>query len=140
MRAILKLVLAAALIAQALPADALNSRQRNKLEQAQNAFAAAIRWGDFEGAWQMVDPAVRERDPMTELEFARYEQIQVSGYRDLHALVEADGTLVRVIELRVINRHTMAERTQRFRERWRWDEAAKRWWLADTLPDLWEGS
>jgi len=139
MRAILTLMLAMGLLAAALPADALNSRQRNKLEQAQNAFSAAIRWGDFEGAWQMVDPAVRQAQPMSELEFARYEQVQISGYRDLHALAEADGTLVRVIELRIINRHTMAERTQRYRERWRWDAEAKRWWLADPLPDLWEG-
>jgi hypothetical protein len=37
---------------------------------------------------------------------------------------------MRDIEIGVINRNTLAERTVRYRERWRYDEAAKTWWLA----------
>jgi hypothetical protein len=39
----------------------------------------------------------------------------------------------------VVNRHTQAERTVRFREQWRWDEEAKTWWTTGGLPDLWDG-
>lgn len=132
------LLLAATLLAP-ITADALNSRQRSKLEQVQNAYAAAVRWGDFESAWQLVDPEYRAEQPMTDLEFGRYEQVQISGYRDVNVTADPDGTMVRNIELRVINKHTMAERTLRYRERWRWDGETKRWWLVVGLPDLWQG-
>jgi len=130
------LLLVLALVA--FSAQAAGARQRAKLEQTQNAYAAAIRWGDFEGAWTFVEPAYAGAHPMGEFELRRYEQIQVSGYRDLSSLVEPDDVVVRLIEVRVINRHTQAERTLRYRERWRWDAEAKRWWLVGGLPDFWE--
>ena len=76
---------------------------------------------------------------MTELQLARYGQIQVSGYRDIGSSAFNDGTMVRDVEIGVVNRHTQAERTVRYRERWLWDEARKRWWLQGGLPDFWEG-
>lgn len=128
-----------ALLAAMTPLSASAAKQRGKLEQVQNAYAASIRWGDFENAWQAVDPAYREAHPMTELEFERYQHVQISGYRDTSTGVEPDQTVFRVIELRVINKHTMAERSLRYREEWRWDPQAKRWWLVVGLPDLWDG-
>lgn len=139
MRVIGKLLLLAGLLLVLLPATAQSRLQRNKLQPMQDAYAAAIRWGDFETAWQLVDPAYKAEHPMTELEFERYQQVQISGYRDLSSSGGPDGTVERAIELRVINRHTMAERTMRYRERWRWDAEAKRWWLVVGLPDLWNG-
>ena len=44
---------------------------------------------------------------------------------------------MRDIEIGAINRNTLAERSVRYRERWRYDEAAKTWWLVSGLPDLW---
>jgi len=134
-----KWLLAAVLALVLAPASAQGRLQRNKLQPVQDAYAAAVRWGDFESAWQFVDPAYKAEHPMTELEFERYRQVQISGYRDLTTSGGPDGTIERAIELRVINKHTMAERTTRYRERWRWDPKAKRWWLAVGLPDLWNG-
>lgn len=139
MRVIGKLLLLAGLLLVLLPATAQSRLQRNKLQPMQDAYAAAIRWGDFETAWQLVDPAYKAEHPMTDLEFERYQQVQISGYRDVSTSGGPDGTVERAIELRVINRHTMAERTMRYRERWRWDPEAKRWWLVVGLPDLWNG-
>ena len=108
------------------------------LERAQYSWSAAIRWGDFEGAWTLVDPEYRERHPMTELEFERYRHIQVSHYRD--GAVETVGdTVVREIDIGVINRHTMAERGLRYRETWRYDPEARSWWITGGLPDFWRG-
>jgi hypothetical protein len=73
------------------------------------------------------------------LEFERYQQVQISGYTDKNSSVAEDGAVIRNMELRVINKHTMAERSLRYREEWRWDPEAKRWWLAVGLPDLWDG-
>lgn len=120
--------------------DALgaNARQRMKLEESQNGFASAIRWGDYESAWAQVEPKHRDEHPMTALEVERYQQLQVSSYREGGNSTLKDGTVVRDVEIGVINRHTLAERRVRWREQWRWDPEAKRWWAAG-LPDFWEG-
>ena len=107
------------------------------LDETQYAYSAAIRWGDFEGAYNLVDPKVREEHPLTDVDFSRYKQVQISAYRDLGGSPLASGEIVREIEIGVINRNTLAERTVRYRERWRYDEAAKTWWLTSGLPDLW---
>ena len=139
MRVIARMLWVLGLLAVLAPAAAQSRLQRGKLQQVQDADAASIRWGDFENAWQAVDPAYRAEHPMTELEFERYKQIQISGYRDLSTRGGPDGTVERAVELRVINKHTMAERTERYVERWRWDPEAKRWWLVVGMPDLWKG-
>jgi len=110
--------------------------QASALQQAQYAWSAAIRWGDFEGAWNLVDPAYREANPLTDLELARYRQVQISGYQDL-AERASETEAQRQIEIGVVNRHTLAERRLRYTERWRWDPQAKAWWIVDGLPDLW---
>ena len=129
-----------ALLLMVQPADAAPKRkQAAQLEQMQAAYASAVRWGEFEQAWQLVDPAYREANPMTELAFERYQQIQISGYSDRNTSVADNGDVIRNIELRVINRHTMAERTMRYTGRWRYDAAKKAWWIDGGLPDFWAG-
>ena len=107
------------------------------LEEIQYAYSAAIRWGDFEGAWNLVDPKARAEHPLTDIDFSRYKQVQISGYRDLGGTVTPEGVVMREIEIGVINRNTLTERSVRYRERWRYDEAAQTWWLVSGLPDLW---
>ena len=99
--------------------------------------SAAIRWGDFEGAWNLVDPEVRKAHPLTDVDFSRYKQVQISSYRDLGGTTLGNGEVVRDVEIGVINRNTLAERTVRYRERWRYDAQARNWWLVSGLPDLW---
>ena len=107
------------------------------LDEAQYSYSAAIRWGDFEGAWNLVDPKVRKEHPLTDIDFSRYKQVQISGYRDQGGSMTPDGEVMRDIEIGVINRNTLAERSVRYRERWRYDPEAKTWWLTSGLPDLW---
>ncbi len=115
-----------------------NVSKGKALEAAQYSWSAAIRWGDFEGAWNLVDPDVRKAHPVTDLDFSRYKQIQISEYRDQGASTTADGTIVRDIEIGVINRNTLKLRSVRFRERWRYDEATQTWWQETGLPNLWQ--
>ena len=133
-----KSILLAGLAVLALAGCASTGKQMSELERSQYTWSAAIRWGDFEGAWNMVDPAYRDAHPATDLQFERYKQVQVSSYREL-ASSPGETEALREIEIGVINRHTMAERTLRYREQWHWDPKAKRWWLAVGLPDLWNG-
>ena len=123
-----------------LASCASTGTQSNKLDQAQYAWSGSIRWNDFEGAVGLIDPKVREKIELTPLQLERYKQVQISSYRDVGTSTDLEaGTSVRDIEIGVINRHTMAERVVRYREKWRWDAEAKAWWLTSELPDLWEG-
>jgi len=110
----------------------------DKLRAAQYAFSGAVRWNDFEGAMTLIDPDLREKHQLSEMELERYKQVQISAYNEIGSRVE-EGAAVRDIEIGVINRHTMAERTVHYREVWRWDPEAKAWWITTPLPDLWEG-
>jgi len=131
-------ILLVLLAAGLLSGCASTGKQRNALERAQYAWSAAVRWNDFEGAWQMVDPEYRIAKPLSELDFTRYDQVQVTGYRDLGAQAGPE-TATREIQISVVNRHTMAERSVRYTESWRWDAAAGTWWISNGLPDFWAG-
>ena len=117
-----------------------SSPAANALDAAQYAWSGAIRWNDFGGAVNLVAPEVREAHPLTELERKRYEQVEISAYRDVGATRDIEaGTAVRSIQIGVVNKHTMEQREVRYQEVWRWDEAAGTWWNTSGLPDLWAG-
>jgi hypothetical protein len=130
--------LLAALLGALLAGCATGQPKMSELDKLQYAWSAAIRWGDFEGAWNLLDPAYRDAHPLTDLQLSRYKQIQVSGYHDLGSQVFPDHAL-REIEIGVVNRNTMAERTLRYTEEWRFDSATKTWWVESGLPDFWAG-
>lgn len=115
------------------------SKKRYILEKNQYAYSAAIRWGDFEGAWSLVDPKIQDKKPMSAADFSRYEQIQVTSYRDLSSMPGPEpGIELREIQIEVVNRNTLNQRRVRFTEVWRYDEKAKTWWVSG-LPDFWDG-
>ena len=118
---------------------ATGNSKSDALQRAQYDWSAAIRWGDFEGAWTLVDPDYRKEHPLTDLELERYKQVQVSAYRELGAQTAPDGSAMREIEIGVVNRHTLVERSTRYTERWHYDEATQRWWLMSGMPDFWSG-
>lgn len=123
------------------PQGALAQRikQAKLLEQLQEDYSKAIRWNDFEGAWTVLDPAYREAHPVTDAEFSRYEQIQVTGFEALDSRVLPDGSVERAVRIELVGRHTLTQRTLRVTELWRYDPKTKRWWLASGLPDFWDG-
>jgi hypothetical protein len=128
--------LALALCVLALAGCASGGKGMNVLERNQYAYSAAIRWGDFEGAWTLVDPTYRDANPMGSIEWERYKQIQVAGYRDMATQTLPDGDIVREIQIEVVNRNTLEQRNMRYTERWHYDPVAKNWWLAGGLPDF----
>jgi len=120
-------------------ANAGSRAQARALETTQAAYMAAVRWNDFDAALGFVEPTYAQAHPLSDLERSRYEQIQISGYRQVRVGEEPNGDLRCEVELRVINRNTQAERLLRNIEIWRWNPDQKRWWLANGLPDLWKG-
>ncbi len=139
MRTILASLVLLWLLLAAGTADAYSRSQGRKLDETQKAYANALRWSEFERAWDFVDPQYREAHPLSDLELERYRQLQVSSYSERRSGSLPDGTVMRDIEVGVINRNTQAERTVRYREGWRWDEKDKRWWQTLGLPDFWQG-
>ena len=113
--------------------------QMNALEQAQYAYSAAVRWGDIDGAWSQIDPAWKTANPLTDIERARYKQVQVTGYKPVASEAPGEGLALRVVEIGVVNRNTMAERNIRYEERWRYDAPSKTWVVTSGLPDFWSG-
>lgn len=130
-------ICACLLLLAAGAASAVSRSQQRKLEETQRVYAAAMRWNDLDSAEQLIDPEFRAAHPPTALERARYAQVQISGYNELNSGLDGEGRVLREVEIRLINRNTMAERSVRVRELWRWDVRAKQWWLASGLPNLW---
>lgn len=106
------------------------------LERTLYDYSGAIRWNNFEVAWDMVDPKVREAKPLSDFELERLKQVQITNYNLVASVTLPDGRIAREVELGVVNRHTQAERVVRVREIWRYDEEAQRWWQTEGLPVL----
>ena len=99
-------------------------------------YAGAVRWSDFDAAWIFVDPEVRTKHPLTDLEFERYKLVQVTGYEVKGSRQDADGGIDQVVEIRYVNKLTQVERTVLDQQHWRWDSAQRHWWLTSGLPDF----
>ena len=99
-------------------------------------YGAAIRWNEFEKAQDYIDPAIRQQQPMSDLETERLKQIQVTGYEVKTRDVAADGSIEQTVEIRVVNRNTQIERIVTDRQTWRRDAAGKQYWLVSGLPDF----
>ena len=64
-----------------------------------------------------------------------YAQIQVTAYRDLATMPGPDDTVLREIQIELVNRNTLSERKMRYTEIWRYDPETRNWWIAG-LPDF----
>lgn len=99
-------------------------------------YASAIRWNEIEQAYAFVDPALRAQFPFTAEEAARWQRVQVSRYFEGPRVTEPDGSVSQTVQIELIDRDTQTLRTIVDRQRWRYDEATKTWWLQTGLPQL----
>ncbi len=100
------------------------------------SYAATIRWGNFEDAAAFIDPDVLKEHPLTGLDLQRYRQVRVSGYNAQPPRPLGDNEVGQVAEIVLVNNNTQSVRSLLDRQRWRYDEKNKRWWLATGLPDI----
>jgi len=99
-------------------------------------YVSVIRWNDFDRAPGFLDPLSLEVDPLDPIEIERLKQYQVTGYDVRTANEISEEEYEQVVEIRLVNKHTQAERKILDRQLWRWDPIAKRWWLVSGLPDV----
>jgi uncharacterized protein YceK len=115
---------------------ASESKKSKSLDATLYAYAGAVRWGEFERAWDLVDPQVRKEHPLSDLEWSRFAQVQITGYKVQASGPTADGDIEQYVQIGVVSKLSQAERVITTKESWRWDDEAKRWWLVSGFPDI----
>lgn len=129
-------LLVAGALGLALAACATTGNEAKLLDENLEAHASMVRWGDPLAGLEFADPALREGFEPTGLERERWRQFQVAAYRAQPPVMLAPDRAVRTVELELVNRNTQVARTVAWRQEWRFDPVAKRWWLASGLPSL----
>lgn len=128
-------VVAASMLLVACATDRMRSKQ-TVLDDTLKAYAATIRWGDIDQAQTFIDPAVRSAHPPTALDLARFHQVRVTGYDENPAAPISENEIRQDVEIGIVNINSQAARSVIDHQVWRYDEAAKRWWLMSGLPDI----
>lgn len=119
-----------------LAACAAPNSKGDLLTATLESYAATIRWGNVEDAAAFVDPDVLKEHPLTELDLQRYRQVRISGYNAQPARPLGDNEVAQIVELVLTNNNTQSVRSVVDRQRWRYDDQKKRWWLMSGLPDI----
>lgn len=113
--------------------------KERKQEETLNLFRQTLRFSEYEALLGFIDTEYLEENPITRLEVNRLKQFKVSGYKVRSVVASEDGdTLNQVIELRLYNVRTAAERRVLYREEWRWHEDQGSWRLHSGLPKVTE--
>lgn len=121
----------------ALLAACASGGSRNELrDRTLYVYGGAIRWGQIDDALALVDPAYLEKHPFTALDRARLEQVRITGYDVKGSEQLSENEIGQIVEIRLVNEHTQAERVITDRQLWRWDEARRTWWLTTGLPNI----
>jgi len=101
-----------------------------------NAYANALRWGDFEQALTFIDPETLKDHPLSALDKERYKQVRVASYTERPPVPAGKGEIVQIVEIGLVNINTQTERSIVDRQLWRYDEKTKHWHNVSGLPDI----
>ena len=116
-------------------------KRSDSLSTTMLAYSNAVRWEGFEAAELFIDPKLRDAHPITDLDRARFKQVQVSDYDDGNGPIPAGENEVRqVVQISLTNVHTQTVRTIVDHQLWRYDPEKNHWWLESGLPDITQGN
>lgn len=105
-------------------------------DQTMEAYAAALRWGDFQSAWNYVDPEVRAAHPLTPQQKALYATVRVGQYEAQGPVPAGPDTVRQTAQITLIVKTSQRVYSVLDHETWHWDAATKHWWLESGLPDI----
>lgn len=101
-----------------------------------DGYGAALRWGDIQGAWSYVDPAVRAAHPLTVRQKALYDTVRVAEY-DASGPTAVDADTIRqTAQISLIVKTSQRVYDVIDHQTWHWDAKTKHWWLESGLPDI----
>lgn len=106
------------------------------LDQTLDAYASAIRWNGLDATSRYLDPEQVAAHPPSEFDLERLRQLEVVNYRVLSRTPADASHIEQLVEIELSNKHSQTVRTVRVAQRWQFDPARKRWWLASGLPDV----
>ena len=105
-------------------------------DETLDGYAAALRWGDIEGAWNYVDPLVRAAHPLTPQQKALYASVHVAEYNPSTPRVTDPDTIEQSVQISLIVKASQSVYNVVDHQTWHWDAQAKHWWLESGLPDI----
>ena len=105
-------------------------------DETLDGYAAALRWGDFQSAWNYVDPAVRSAHPLTTQQKALYNTVRVAQYDASGPAATGPDTVQQTAQISLIVKSSQSVYSVLDHQTWRWDAQAKHWWLETGLPDI----
>ena len=101
-----------------------------------NAYANALRWGDFEQAMTFIDAETLKTHPLSALDKERYRQVRVASYTERPPVPAGKDEIEQIVEIGLVNVNTQTERAIIDKQRWRYDEKTKHWHNVSGLPDI----
>ena len=105
-------------------------------DETLGSYASTLRFGDFAGAWQFVDPKVRAEHPLDAAARKRYSAVEVGGYEtDGPSAIDAN-TIRQTAQISLIVKSSQASYDVVDHQTWKYDPESKRWWLESGLPDI----
>ncbi|WP_158882788.1 hypothetical protein [Rhodanobacter sp. L36] len=113
------------------------TQRSDLLTDTLTAYGSTVRWGDFASAEQFIDPTIRNAHPVSKMDLARYQQVQVSEYDAGDGPVpDGENQVKQTVHVNLVNVHTQSERSIIDHQTWHYDEKSKHWWLTSGLPDI----
>ncbi|HET7223742.1 MAG TPA: hypothetical protein VFI81_11130 [Rhodanobacteraceae bacterium] len=112
-------------------------QNRNNLrDDTLEGYATALRWGDFQSAWNFVDPVVRAAHPLTAQQKALYNTVRVAEYDASGPMATGSDTIEQTATIGLIVKSSQRVYSVVDRQTWHWDAKAKHWWLESGLPEI----
>ena len=97
-------------------------------------YSRAVRWSEWDLAWQFIDPLQRKSLVLPGEEQDRLRDVKVTAYMVRNAEPQPDGTLNQLVEIHYVDQATQIEKVARVQEVWRTDDDGEHWWLTTGLP------
>jgi hypothetical protein len=114
----------------------VTKNEQTLLDETLESYASVIRWGNVKEAISFVDPKTLQEHPVTELDLQRFAQVRVVSYDAQPPRHVGEHDVRQAVEIGLVNNNTQAARAVVDTQLWRYDTAAKRWWLVSGLPDI----
>lgn len=116
-----------------LAACVTSGARQDELQVTVRSYENVMRWGKIPAAYDFLRPDLADQGPVP----AGLEEIKVTGYDRLTALIPADGEKKRFrvsATIRYVHLDRQVERSLTDQQVWEWDDELERWWRANPIP------